>query len=97
MVRSGDGVAVTVVCPYFVRSEIHQREAGTDGHALEKSPMKEDRIMSAEECARLTVRAMAQRRRMLVLTAKGRLGRFAKLVVPGLVDWIATRAIERGQ
>ena len=94
---AGTGVDVTVVCPYFVRSEIHRRATGSDGQALGTTPMKEDRIMSAEECAERTVSAMSRRQRMLVFTAKGKLGRFAKLVVPGLVDRIARRAVERGR
>ena len=79
----GSGVGVTVVCPYFVRSEIHRRAVGPDGQALGTTPMKEDRIMTAENCAALTVSAMEHRRRMLVMTAKGKLGRFLKLVAPG--------------
>jgi hypothetical protein len=53
--------------------------------------------MTAEECAERTVSAMSRRQRMLVFTAKGKLGRFAKLVAPGLVDRIALRAVERGR
>ena len=94
---AGTGVDVTVVCPYFVRSEIHKRAAGSDGQALGTTPMREDRIMTAEECAERTVSAMSRRQRMLVFTAKGKLGRFAKLVAPGLVDRIALRAVERGR
>jgi hypothetical protein len=59
--------------------------------------MKEDRIMTAETCAALTVSAMESRRRMLVFTVKGKLGRFAKLVAPGLVDRLALQAVERGR
>jgi short-subunit dehydrogenase len=93
----GTGVGVTVVCPYFVRSEIHRRAEGAYGKALGTTPMKEDRIMTAEACAALTLRAMEARRRMLVFTAKGKLGRFAKLLVPGLVDRLAQQAVDRGR
>ena len=93
----GSGVAVTVVCPYFVKSEIHRRAVGNDGRALGTTPMKEDRLMTAEECARLTVAAMEKRQRMLVMTAKGKLGRFLKLVAPGLTDRIAERAVKQGR
>ena len=93
----GSGVGVTVVCPYFVRSLIHRRAVGSDGKALGTTQMKEDRIMTAEECAARTVVAMEQRQRMLVMTAKGKLGRFVKLVAPGLVDRIAERAVKQGR
>jgi short-subunit dehydrogenase len=93
----GTGVDVTVVCPYFVRSEIHRRATAGDGQALGTTPMKEDRIMTAEECSVRTITAMEKRQRMLVFTVKGKLGRLAKLVVPSFVDTLARRAVERGR
>jgi short-subunit dehydrogenase len=91
------GVDVTVVCPYFVRSEIHRRAVGPDGEALGTTSMQEDLIMTADECAARTVVAMEKRRRMLVMTAKGKLGRFVKLLAPGVVDLIAERAVKQGR
>ena len=38
----GSGVDVTVVCPYFVQSEIRKRSAGPDGRTLAASPVHED-------------------------------------------------------
>src|SRR5262249_48243068 len=57
----GTGVSVTIVAPYFVLSEIHRRAAGADGKALGTTPMQEDKIMTAEECAALSVRGMERR------------------------------------
>jgi short-subunit dehydrogenase len=91
------GVAVTVIAPYFVRSEIRKRSAGPDGRTVEASPVKEAEIMSAEECARLVVRAMEKRQRMLVMSVKGKLGRWAKLIAPGLVDRMAEEAVRKGR
>jgi len=91
------GVAVTVVAPYFVQSEIRRRSVGPDGGPLARSPVHESEIMSAEECARRIVRAMERRQRMLVMTLKGRLGRLLRLLAPGLVDRIAERAVVRGR
>jgi short-subunit dehydrogenase len=91
------GVSVTVVAPYFVRSEIRRRAVAGDGRPLARSPVREDDVMSAEECARQIVKAMQQRRRMLVMTFKGRVGRWVKLAAPGLVDRMAERAVEAGK
>jgi short-subunit dehydrogenase len=93
----GTGVSVTVVAPYFVQSEIRRRSPGPDGRTVEASPVKEGEIMSAEECARRIVRAMEKRQRMLVMTLKGKLGRWVKLVVPGLVDRMAAAAVRKGR
>ena len=87
-------VSVTVVAPDFVVSEIHRRALGSDGQPLGQSPMQEDKIMTAERCAELIVDAMAKRRRLLVTSARGRLGRWLKLIAPGLIDRIARKAIE---
>ncbi len=93
----GSGVGVSVVCPDFVVSQIHKRALGPDGQPLGKSPMQEAKIMTAEECARLTVRAMAKRERLAILSLRGRLGRFVRLIAPGLIDHIARRAVREGK
>jgi len=89
----GSGVDVTIVAPDFVRSEIHRRAIGPDGRSLGQSPMQEPHIMTAQHCAQLIVAAMRRRQRMLITSARGRLGRWARLIVPGLVDAAAARAI----
>jgi len=89
----GSGVAVSIVAPDFVVSQIHRRAVGPDGKPLGTTPMQESRIMSADECARLTVRAMQRRQRLAILSARGRVGRWVRLIAPGVVDRIAQRAI----
>ncbi len=90
---AGSGIGVTIVAPDFVLSEIHRRAIGPDGAPLGISPMQESRIMTAEECARRIVRAMRRRDRILITSARGRLVRWARLLVPRVVDQIAARAI----
>jgi NAD(P)-dependent dehydrogenase (short-subunit alcohol dehydrogenase family) len=91
------GVSVTVIAPYFVQSEIRKRSPGPDGRTVAASPVKEGEIMSAEECARLMVRAMERRQRMLVMSFKGKLGRWVKLMAPALVDRMAVAAVRKGK
>jgi short-subunit dehydrogenase len=91
------GVAVTVIAPYFVQSEIRRRALAGDGRPLTTSPVREAEVMSAEECARRIVKAMRRRQRMLVMTLKGRVGQWVKLAAPALVDRIAERAVEQGK
>ena len=90
---AGSGVTVTVVAPDFVVSQIHRRAIGADGRPLGETPMQEDRIMTAERCAELIIDAMANRKRLLITSRRGRLGRWFKLLAPGLIDRIAARAI----
>ena len=91
------GVDVTVVAPDFVRSEIRERAIGVDGRPLGRSPVQESKVMTTEECARRISAAMRQRRRQVILSARGRFGRWLRLVAPGVIDRIALRAIARGR
>ncbi len=87
------GVSVTMVAPDFVVSEIHKRALGPDGKALGASPLREGKVMTAAECAALMVRAIATRKRLLVPSLRGKVGRWLKLLAPGVVDGIAAKAI----
>lgn len=91
------GVAVTMIAPDFVRSEIHRRAFGADGKPTGKSPLQESRIMSAEQCAALIARAMEKRQRLLITSWRGRLGRFVRLFAPGLIDAVAKKAVAQGK
>jgi short-subunit dehydrogenase len=94
----GTGVSVTVVAPYFVLSEIHRRSAGPDGKALGTTPMQEDKIMTAEECARLSVAGMERRDRLVITNWRGgTLSRLLKVLAPGLVDRLALKAVREGK
>ena len=94
---AGSGVAVTLVAPDFVVSEIHRRSMGADGRPLGTSPMQEGRIMTTEACAAMILRAMEKRKRLVVGSARGKLGRFARLVAPGIIDRVAARAVREGK
>lgn len=89
----GSGVAVTIIAPDFVVSQMHRRAAGADGRPLGVTPMQESRIMTAEGCAQAIVRAMQRRQRLAILSTRGRLGRWARLIAPGVVDAVAHKAI----
>jgi len=93
---AGSGVSVTLVCPDFVVSEIHERATGPDGRPLGASPMQEARILSTEACARRILAAARARRRLVLLSWRGKVGRWVRLVAPGLIDRIAARAVARG-
>jgi short-subunit dehydrogenase len=91
------GVDVTMIYPGFVASEVRARALGPDGKPLVTSPVHEDKVMTVDTCARLIVKMMTNRRRDLVMTLRGRLGQWMKLITPGLVDRIASQAIKAGR
>jgi short-subunit dehydrogenase len=88
------GVSVTMIYPGFVATQVRKRAYGADGIPLEKSPLRETEVMTAESCAGLILNAVAQRKRELVMTRRGRLGLWLKLIAPRLVDRMASEAIK---
>ena len=91
------GVAVTMIYPGFVATGIRENATGPDGLPIMVSPVQEARVMSVGDCARRMVRALERREREVVMTARGKMGLWLKLLAPALVDRIARRAIERGR
>lgn len=83
------GVSVTVAYPGFVDTGIRERAVG---RGLGRPLRTHGRVMSADQCARLILEGAARRRRDIVMTAKGKAGRWLKLVAPAVVDRIASRA-----
>ncbi|RYX90795.1 MAG: SDR family oxidoreductase [Comamonadaceae bacterium] len=88
------GVSVTTAYPGVVSTNIRYRGLNAAGQPAGSSGLKEDGAMSVEECARLIITGMDRREREVVMTAKGRLGRFLKLVAPGLVEKLAMAALK---
>ncbi|AMO21897.1 SDR family oxidoreductase [Ramlibacter solisilvae] len=88
------GVAVTTVYPGVVATETRRRGYNARGEPAGTSGLKEEAAMSAEECARLAIAGMNRRQREVVMTARGRLGRFMKLLAPGLVENMALAALK---
>jgi len=90
------GVAVTMIFPGFVSTDIRERAMNGEGKPLQVSPLPEDEMMPVEECAGRIMKAMRERKREVVMTARGKIGVWLKLIAPGLVDKIARKAIEKG-
>lgn len=92
------GISVTTIYPGFVSTGLHERITGPDGKPLGADhPVDYSTAMTTEQCARIIVRAMEKRKREVVMTLRGKVGQWLKLILPGLVDNIARRAIEEGR
>jgi short-subunit dehydrogenase len=87
------GVAVTIAYPGVVATEIRRRGFDARGQAAGRSGLKEEQAMSVQECAGLILDGLDDRRREVVMTAKGKLGRLIKLVAPGVVENMALAAL----
>lgn len=93
----GSGVTVTMIYPDFVQTETRMKAWGADGKPIQRSPVREGKVMGVERAGRLIVDTIAKRKRDLIMSRRGRIGQWVKLIAPGLVDRFALRAIRRGQ
>ncbi len=86
------GVSVTLVSPGFVESEIRLLDAGGRLPEGARDPVPAWLVMPAEKAARQIVRAVARRRREIVVTRHGKLAVFLYRHAP----WVVRLALRAG-
>jgi len=89
------GVAVTMIFPGVVATEIRRHGLNADGRTAGVSGLSEEDAMTVQECARQMIGAMRTRRRELVMTGRGRIGMWLKLLAPQVVDRMALAALHK--
>ena len=90
-----EGVDVCIVYPGVVATEIRRNGWNAKGETAGSSGLSETGAMSVEKCAGLIVSAMRSRKREEVMSAKGKLGRWMKLIAPAQVDAMARAALAK--
>ena len=80
------GVNVMWVCPGFTKSNIRNVALDKDAKPQGESPLNESKLMTAEECAQHIIKAIAKRKRTLVLTFTGKETVFMNRFFPALTD-----------
>ncbi len=88
------GVSVTTAFPGVVATSTRHRGYNAQGQPAGVSSLKEDDAMPVAVCARLILAGMNGRKREVVMTAQGKVGRFIKLIAPGLIEKIALAALQ---
>lgn len=88
------GVSVTLAYPGVVATQIRYRGYNAQGQAAGSSGLKEEGAMSVETCARLIIAGMQRRQREVVMSLKGKLGRWLKLLMPSVVEKMALAALK---
>lgn len=89
------GVHVLTACPGFTASNIRKRSLTGDGSSQGVSPRKEEKMMTAEQCAAHVYQATVRRRRTLVLTLQGKFVVFLNKWFPSLADKIVYNAMRK--
>ncbi len=83
------GVSVTLICPYWVVTEFHERLMDKDGtpRGPQGRAIYSQKTMTADQCAAITLKAAAKRKRE-VLMGPGWWAVWLRLIAPGLADRI---------
>jgi len=86
-----DAVHVMWVCPGFTTSNIRNAALNKDAHSHGETLMDENKMMSAEECARHILKAIEKRKRSLVLTFTGKRTIFLNRFFPKIADMLVRK------
>ncbi|MHC4064749.1 MAG: SDR family oxidoreductase [Planctomycetota bacterium] len=89
------GISVTMAYPDFVQTEVRERALGPDGQPVGIEPAGQSAFMTAERCGYIILDAAAKRRREVVMSARGKVGMWLKLIAPNLIDRMATNAMRK--
>jgi len=84
------GIAVTTICPGFVRTNTSFNALTADGTPYQKMDEDIHHGMSADECARQIVRAIQARKREVYI-GQNRWAVYLNRYLPGLFAWAARR------
>jgi len=80
------GVNVMWVCPGFTTSNIRNAALNSHGESQGESPLDEEKLMSAAECAHYIVDAIEKRKRTSVFTFSGKRTVFLNRFFPSWAD-----------
>ncbi len=81
-----DGIHVMWVCPGFTKSNIRKKALAADGSVQAESPLNENELMSADECAKRILQAILKKKRTLVMTRQGKLTVWINKLFPRWAD-----------
>ena len=82
------GVNVMIACPGFTASNVRYSALTADGSEQGATPREENKMMTAEEVARIVAEGIAKRKRLCLMESEGRATHFVKKFAPGLLDRI---------
>jgi short-subunit dehydrogenase len=80
------GVHIMWVSPGFTASNIRNVAINAAGNAQGETPLQENKLMSADQCATIMMHAIAKRKRTVVMTLQGKLTVWINKLFPALAD-----------
>jgi short-subunit dehydrogenase len=89
------GVHVMWVSPGFTNSNIRNVALSANGAGQGETPLDENKLMSAEECAGKIINGIAKRKRTIVMTTQGKLTVWLNKLWPSLADKLVFKHFAR--
>lgn len=89
------GLHVMLVNPGYTESNIRKTALVADGSSQGESPRDEQKMMTSEAVAEHIFRGVEKRKQRVVLTSQGKLSYYLSKWLPGLVDKLVVKAIEK--
>jgi len=90
-----DGLGVMVFAPGYTSSNVRNAALTADGTPQGETPLDEDKLMSAEDCAIRLAHGLAKRKSEVILTGLGRATVWAHRLFPRLTDKLTYKYIAR--
>lgn len=81
-----DNLHVMIFAPGFTASNVRESALVADGSQQGKTPREEDKMMTAQECARHLIKGINKRKAQVILTPIGKLTVILNKFFPRLVD-----------
>lgn len=94
---AAEGVSVTLACPAFVRTSIGASALGGDGGPAVEPRTEVGRPMEPDRVADIIVRAVARRRRLVLVGGVGKAAWWAWRLWPRLYEGVMMRRLARAQ
>ncbi|MFM8996458.1 MAG: SDR family oxidoreductase [Bacteroidota bacterium] len=89
------GLHVLIACPGYTESNIRKTALDTHGFQQNESPLKENKLMSAEAVAEATWNAIDKKRQYLILTLQGKMAVLINKWFPRLADRLTYNVIKK--
>jgi NAD(P)-dependent dehydrogenase (short-subunit alcohol dehydrogenase family) len=89
----GTGVDISIICPGFTATNIDRNALGGDGLATSHPQSKVGKVAAPKDVADAVYRAACRGRRLVVLSAVGRMTRVLTRLSPALYEWMMARSL----
>ena len=80
------GLHVMIACPGFTASNVRFSALTADGSQQGATPRNEEKMMTAEQVAKIVVRGIRRRTRLCLMEIEGRATHFVKKFAPAFLD-----------